>query len=343
MTTTIGVLGAGSWGASLASLLSQKGLDVTLWEYNPDQAKQLVAWRSLKFFPHLVIPKEITITSDLRETCENKDFIVVVVPSHVLRNAVHELSLLSLDLSRTTVVTATKGIENTSLKRMSEVIAEELPQVSGRIVALSGPTHAEEVIQRIPTVATVASLNQQAALDAQQLFLTGFFRIYTNTDIIGVEIGGAIKNIFSIAAGICDGLGLGDNTKAALVTRGLREMVSLGVKMGGQPSTFFGLAGLGDLVVTAFSQHSRNRALGEKVGKGKSLPDSEKELIMVAEGVKTTKSAYELGRKYGIELPIVEQVYEVLYNGKAPQNAVEELMMRETKPEAKLNLGELII
>jgi glycerol-3-phosphate dehydrogenase (NAD(P)+) len=336
MTQNIGVLGAGSWGVTLAALLHEKGHRTTVWEFNPEQAKHIASWRTLKFFPYLTIPKEITVTNDLRQACEDKDLLLFAVPSHTFRAVARQVAALKADLSSTLIVSATKGIENTTLNRMSEIITQELPAAENRIVALSGPTHAEEVSQKIPTAVTAASLNTAAAQAAQEAFLTPYFRVYTHTDIIGVETGGALKNIFAIAAGISDGLGLGDNTKAALVTRGLRELTRLGVRMGGQEATFFGLAGLGDLIVTAFSRHSRNRAMGEKIGKGKSLDDAEKELIMVAEGIRTTRSAYELGKRFGIELPIIREVYAVIYENKSPKDAVTGLMMREAKPEMEL-------
>jgi glycerol-3-phosphate dehydrogenase (NAD(P)+) len=251
------------------------------------------------------------------------------------------VALIDPQLSGTIFVSATKGIENNTLKRISEIIAEELPAADSRIVALSGPTHAEEVAQKLPATATVASVDPNTAAVCQQAFMTPYFRIYTHADIVGVETGAALKNIFAIAAGICDGLGLGDNAKAALATRGLREIVRLGVKMGGQPSTFFGLTGLGDLLVTCFSRHSRNRAMGEKIGKGKPLAQAEQELIMIAEGVRTTRSAYELGKRYGIELPIIDQVYKVLYEAKPPRDAVTELMQRDAKPEFRIDGVEL--
>ena len=335
MNKNIAVLGAGSWGATLASLLHEKGHSVTLWEFNPDQAKELSSWRALSFFPHLTIPKDITITSDLKSTVNNKDLIVFAVPSHTLRAVAKNMSPFGSELASTMIVSATKGIENGSLKTMSEVIADEIPMVLERTAVLSGPTHAEEVSQKIATSAAIASKNIEISRACQDIFSTPFFRIYTLTDIKGVETGAALKNVFAIASGICDGLGLGDNTKAALVTRGLRELVKLGVKLGGQPQTFMGLTGLGDLIVTCFSRHSRNRAIGEKIGRGKSLGEAEKELVMVAEGVKTAKSAYELGKLFNIELPIIEQVYQVLYEGKAPKNAVNDLMTRKLKTESE--------
>ncbi|OGS18540.1 MAG: glycerol-3-phosphate dehydrogenase [Elusimicrobia bacterium RIFOXYA2_FULL_50_26] len=343
MSNSIGVLGAGSWGCTLAALLAEKGNSVTLWEFNHKQAEELDRWRSLSFFHYVNLPKEIVITSTLKEAIENKDFIIFTLPSHTVRAVAGAIAGEGVNLSNTIIITASKGIENETLKRMSEIIAETLPATRDKIVALSGPTHAEEVAQKIATAATVASLNSDAAAKCQELLSTAHLRVYTHTDIAGVETGGALKNIFAIAAGICDGLGLGDNTKAALVTRGMREMVRLGMQLGGQPSTFFGLTGMGDLIVTCFSTHSRNRALGEKVGKGKSLSQSERELIMIAEGVRTSRSARELALKYNLELPIIEKVYQVLYEDKSPLVAVQELMQRESKQETELVVGTITI
>lgn len=336
MTTTVAVLGAGSWGVTLAGLLHEKGCHVTLWEFNDAQAKALAASRSLSFFPHAKIPAGMAITSDLAAACGQAQYILFAVPSHTLRSVARLLSDTNLPLTDTIIVSATKGIEVNSLKRMSEVISAELPAVGNRIVALSGPSHAEEVAQKQPAAIVVASINSQSAERCQELFMTPQFRVYTNTDIIGVETGAALKNIFAIAAGILDGIGLGDNAKAAMVTRGLKELVKLGVAMGGRQQTFFGLTGLGDLIVTCFSQHSRNRALGEKIGQGKTLTCAEKEIIMVAEGVKTAQSAFELGKHYGLELPIIHQVYSILYEGKSPKDSVKALMMRDAKPEMEL-------
>ena len=252
MNKNIAVLGAGSWGATLAALLQEKGHTVTLWEFNTEQAKELSSWRALSFFPHLTIPKDITITSDLKDAVKNKDIVVFVVPSHTLRKVAKDVAALGTEITNTIIVTATKGIENGTLSTMSEIIAEEIPQAAGRIAALSGPTHAEEVSQKIATSAAIASKNRDIAEKCQDVFMTPYFRIYTLSDIKGVETGAALKNVFAIASGICDGLGLGDNTKAALVTRGLRELTRLGVRMGGQPSTFMGLTGLGDLIRNMF-------------------------------------------------------------------------------------------
>ncbi|HBU68979.1 MAG TPA: glycerol-3-phosphate dehydrogenase [Elusimicrobia bacterium] len=343
MTLKIGVLGAGSWGTTIANLLFEKGCSVTLWEFDEKKARELAMFRSLSFFPYITLSKELIITSDISSAVKNMDFVVFVVPSHTLRATAKKVSACGADLKNTVIVSATKGIENTTLKRMSEILEEELGSGTKGVAVLSGPTHAEEVAKKIPTAATAASKNEAAARAAQELFLCDYFRVYSSPDIAGVETGAALKNVLAIAAGICDGLALGDNTKAALVTRGLREIAALGIKMGGNPSTFFGLSGLGDLIVTAFSKHSRNRGLGEKIGAGKTLSESEKEIIMVAEGVKTSKSAVELAKKYSIQLPIIEQVYRILYENKSPREALMELMSREAKSETVLEIGRLCI
>ncbi|MEI8218865.1 MAG: NAD(P)H-dependent glycerol-3-phosphate dehydrogenase [Elusimicrobiota bacterium] len=338
MKTTVAVLGAGSWGVTLAKLLYDKGCAVTLWEFNEAQSATLAKTRSLRFFPHVKLPDDMPITSDMFTACSSANYILFAVPSHTLRSVARRLSSTGIALTDTIIISATKGIENNSLKRMSEIISDELPAAGNRIVALSGPSHAEEVAQKHPTAIVVASNNSQAAERCQDLFMTPHFRVYTNTDIIGVEIGASLKNIFAIAAGIIDGINLGDNAKAAMVTRGLTELMKLGIAMGGRQQTFAGLTGLGDLIVTCFSRHSRNRALGEKIGQGKTLTCAEQELIMVAEGVKTTQSAFELGKRYGLELPIIHQVYRILYEGTPPAESVKSLMMRDSKPEMELYL-----
>ncbi len=343
MKKTIAVLGAGSWGLTLAELLNNNGHAVTVWEYNADAAARLERERSLSFFPQLKLHTDISVTADIAAACAEKDFILLVVPSHAFRATIQALKRSGADTSKSVFVSATKGIENDSLKRMSQIIAEEIPDAARRIVVLSGPTHAEEVQARIPTAATLASINSKTAEAAREILSTSYFRLYTHNDVIGVETGAALKNILAIASGICDGLGLGDNTKAALVTRGLREMVKLGVTMGGQPTTFFGLTGLGDLIVTCFSKHSRNRAMGEKLGRGEKASDAERELIMVAEGVKTSRSAYDLAKKYQLDLPIINEVYRVLYEGKDPKEAVQGLMSRESKPESMPGVDGLVL
>ena len=333
MKVNIAVLGAGAWGTTLASILSDKKHGVTLWEFNPAQAEKIDKERKLSFFPVLKIPSDITITSNLKNACEGKDYILFAVPSHVLRSAAKQLAQLKLDLSKTYIISAVKGIENGTLKRMSEVLAEELGVKQGDITVLSGPTIAKEVALKMPAAATAASKNLKASKLCQDLFMTPYFRIYTNTDTAGVEAGGALKNVCAIAAGISDGLGMGNNAKSALITRGLRELAKLGIQMGAEPSTMFGLSGLGDLIVTSFSPDSRNRQLGEKLAAGKSVENAEREIIMVAEGVKTAQSAFELAKKFKLELPIINQIYDIIYNHKAPKAALQELMEREAKPE----------
>ena len=332
--TTVGVLGAGSWGITLANLLSQKGNTVKLWEFDPINASKLSKNRKLSFFHQAILSDEILVTSDIFTVADSVDFLLFVVPSHTLRSVAKTLKNSKANLKNTTIISAVKGIENLTLSLMTEIISEELGKsFDKRIVALSGPTHAEEVSLKIPTAAVSASKDIFSATKVQELFMTDYFRIYTQSDISGVQAAGALKNIYAIASGMCDGLALGDNTKAALITRALREIIKLGVKMGGEPSTFLGLAGLGDLMVTCFSKHSRNRALGEKLGLGQTLSAAEKDVLMVAEGVKTTKSAFDLAEKFGLDLPITKQIYLVLYKNKSPKDALQELMQRQAKPE----------
>ncbi|MCK9582315.1 MAG: NAD(P)-dependent glycerol-3-phosphate dehydrogenase [Endomicrobiales bacterium] len=332
--TTVGVLGAGSWGITLANLLAQKGNNVTLWEFDPINASKLSQSRKLSFFPQATLSKEIFVTSDIFTAANSADFLLFVVPSHTLRSVAKTLKRSNANLTNTTLISAVKGIENSTLSLMTEIILDELGEKNNeQIVAISGPTHAEEVSIKIPTAAVSASKDILAAIKVQELFMTDFFRIYTQSDITGVQTAGALKNIYAIAAGMCDGLALGDNTKAALITRALREMIKLGVKMGGDTSTYLGLAGLGDLMVTCFSKYSRNRTLGEKLGRGQTLSAAEKGVLMIAEGVKTTKSAFDLAEKFGLDLPITKQIYSVLYNNKPPKDALQELMLRQAKPE----------
>ncbi|MCB4790486.1 MAG: NAD(P)-dependent glycerol-3-phosphate dehydrogenase [Elusimicrobia bacterium] len=343
MPHKIAVLGAGAWGITLSSLLGEKGNAVTLWEFDPEQAKLLNEKRCLEFCSFAKIPENVNISSDLGQACEQKDFLVLALPSHVLRKVVQKISSFNLDLSKTILVSATKGIEEQSLMRMSEITKLELHQIANRIAVLSGPTIAKEVAEKMPTAVTIASEDTGVASTCQEVFMTNYFRVYTHSDVAGVEAGGSLKNVFAIASGICDGLNFGDNTKAALITRGLREMILLGTKIGGQPSTFFGLAGMGDLIVTCLSKHSRNRQLGEMVGKGLTAEKAQKDIIMIAEGVKTSRSAYQIGSKLKIELPIIEQVFQVLYCNKPPKLAVEELMLRGPKPEKSMEVGQIII
>lgn len=324
MKEKVAVLGAGSWGTALAILLANKGLDINLWEPFPDLAENLRQSRvNSKFLPGVPIPPQIFITSDLSEAVREVGIICMVLPSHVVREGARRLAKCEVPVDAV-VVTASKGIENVTNLRMSEVIASELP--NRKIVVLSGPSHAEEVSRNIPTSVVVASPDVGLARHIQGIFVAPNFRVYTSQDLVGVELGGALKNIIAIAAGICDGLGLGDNTKAALMTRGLAEIAKLGVAMGAKRATFAGLAGMGDLIVTCVSSHSRNRGLGEALGRGQRLQDVLKGMVMVAEGVRTTKSAYQLCRKYRVKMPITEAVYGILFNEDDPHSLVFALM-----------------
>lgn len=331
----IAVLGAGSWGTALAILLYSNGHDVTLWEFQEAAARKLDRIReNLQFLPGIAVPKGIHITSNLEEAITEKDMLVLAVPSHVVRSVAEQIGGFK-DGAVPIVVSVAKGIENNTLLRMTQVISEILSGVTDdRLAVLSGPSHAEEVSRQIPTAIVAASASMKTAEFVQTIFMNNYFRVYRSEDVIGVELGGALKNIIAIAAGICDGAGFGDNTKAALQPRGLVEMARLGVKMGADKMTFAGLSGMGDLIVTCMSRHSRNRYLGEQVGKGHKLQEVLDEMVMVAEGVRTTQSAYELSKKYQVEMPITEQAYYILFENKSPREAMYELMLRNPKSES---------
>jgi glycerol-3-phosphate dehydrogenase (NAD(P)+) len=289
----------------------------------------MAAGENKTFLPGIKIAKEIVLTLDAKSALRGTELVVLAVPSHGMRPICEKLrDYLPTDVP---VVSVAKGIENGTGARMSEVIAEVLK--TEHIVVLSGPSHAEEVGRGIPTAVVAASLQAQHAVLAQKAFMNERFRIYTHDDIIGVELGGALKNVIAIAAGACDGIGFGDNTKAALCTRGLTEMTRLGVALGARRETFFGLSGVGDLIVTAFSRHSRNRGFGERLGKGETLEQIVASTQMVAEGVKTAKSAWQLAQRHGVDVPITREVHAILYEGKPPKQAVRDLMTREAKPE----------
>lgn len=328
----ISVLGAGSWGTTLACLLADNTHQVYLWEINKQAAEKLDKERIIPFIGGAIIPENVTISSDLNIIKET-EAVLFVVPSHFLRSTVNSIKSLNIDLGKKLVISATKGIENETLLRVSQIIEEFYPNTKDKIVALSGPSHAEEVSKKIPTVVTAASKDENLAVKVRDLFINDYFRVYTQSDIIGVELGASLKNVFAIAGGIIDGLNFGDNTKAAIVSRGLKELVRLGVALGGKEQTFYGLSGIGDLMVTCFSKHSRNRNLGEMLAKGKTLQQAEQDLKMVAEGVNTCISAYNLGKKLNIELPIINQIYEVLFKNKDAKQAVYDLMTRTPKAE----------
>jgi glycerol-3-phosphate dehydrogenase (NAD(P)+) len=329
----IAILGAGNWGTALGILLTEKGHAVTLWEIDAEQAAVLQEEReNRRFLPGFPFPENLCATSVLEEALDAPEMVVFAVPSHTVRSvAVHAGKHLSGEVVLVSVV---KGIEKDSLKRMSEVIEENVKvSPGGSVVALSGPSIAHEVIRRIPTTVVAASRELEVARSVQQIFSTPFFRVYSNPDIVGVELGGAVKNVIVIAAGICDGMGLGANTKAALLTRGLAEIKRLGLSMGAREETFAGLSGMGDLITTAFSTHSRNRHVGEELGRGRALPEILGEMVMVAEGVKTTQSVMQLARAHAVDMPITREIHQVLFEGKSPEQGVRDLMTRELKVE----------
>jgi glycerol-3-phosphate dehydrogenase (NAD(P)+) len=334
----ITILGGGSWSIALSVLLAGKSHAVRMWEFDKKDAAMLAKQREhSRKLPGIKIPAGVVITNDIREAFESAEYVLCVVPSQTMRSTckavVAGVDRAALDKIKGWVI-ASKGIECGTLKLMSEVLLDEIPGLSaGRIVVLSGPSLAAEVSHGIPTTVVAASKNLDLALKVQKEFSTPTFRIYTNTDVTGVELAASVKNVIALAAGICDGLGLGDNTKGALLTRGMAEIVRLGAKMGAQEQTLFGLAGIGDLITTCISRHSRNRNLGELIASGLSLKDALERTIMVAEGVETARSVHELAKKYDIEMPISDEVYKALFEGTSAKEAVRNLMVREFKPE----------
>lgn len=329
----ISVLGAGGWGTTLAVLLHYNGHNVTLWEYNRSYAKELLKKReNTRYLPGVKIPNEILITHDLGEASDDKNLIVLAVPSQFLRGVVDKIKYS--DIKNSILVSVSKGIENKSLLTMSLMLKDVHPDLdASQLGALSGPSHAEEVSKRIPTAVVAASKDYETATTIQAAFTTSYFRVYSSTDILGVELGGAFKNVIAIGAGIIDGAGFGDNTKAAIMTRGVAEISRLGLALGAQPETFAGLSGMGDLIVTCMSRHSRNRFVGEQIGKGKTLKQVLKQMDMVAEGVETSRSASQLAKKYEVETPITNEVYKILFEDKDPIKATTDLMTRDMKTE----------
>ncbi|MCX5694491.1 MAG: NAD(P)-dependent glycerol-3-phosphate dehydrogenase [Candidatus Omnitrophica bacterium] len=326
----IAILGDGGWGTTLAILLTKKGYPVTLWGAFADYAKTMLKTRyNPKFLPGIKIPQQINITSNIKSAVTDKEIIVLAIPSQYTRATLKKIS--GLFAKKTIFLCVTKGVEVSSSRRMSEVIQAELGPV--KLAVLSGPTIASEVAKEIPTTAVVASNNKQIRKIIQSVFSTKRFRVYTNPDVIGVELGGSLKNVIAIACGVSDGLGFGTNTKAAILTRGLAEISRLGKAMGAKPDTLSGISELGDLVTTCISKQSRNRSVGELIGKGKSLKEIYRNMQMVAEGVPTAKSAYALSLKYRIDMPITREVYRVLYKNKSPAQAVNDLMTRKSKEE----------
>lgn len=330
MNKDISVIGAGSWGTALAILLAKAGYKVKMWSCFDKEIEMINEIREHKEkLPGIKIPYGVLCTGDIEESLHDSNVVVMVVPSHTIReNAKNISNYIKKD---TVIVNCSKGIETETGLRLSQVIKEEIPDVN--VVTLSGPSHAEEVANGIPTTVVAASENIEAAEFIQDIFMTPLFRVYTNSDVIGVEIGGALKNVIALCAGISDGLGFGDNTKAALMTRGLAEISRLGISMGANPQTFAGLSGIGDLIVTCTSMHSRNRRAGILIGQGKTPDEAMKEVKMVVEGVTTTKAAYSLAKKRNVVMPITFEAYEVLFNGKDARSTVNDLMMRNKKDE----------
>jgi len=326
------VLGAGSWGTTLALILNQNQHQVTCWSFDKNDIISInKSGVNKKFLPGIAIPREISFTNDLDYCIKEAEVVIVAIPSHAVRSVISTLSLKKQ--SDLIWVNVAKGIENNTLLRVSEVIAEAGKISPDKIAVLFGPTHAEEVSRKIPSAIVSASVNRKTATLVQDLFMTDYLRVYANLDITGVELGGALKNIIALAAGICDGAGFGDNTKAALITRGLVEINRIGVNLGANPDTFAGLSGMGDLIVTCTSKHSRNRYVGEEIGKGRKLKAVLEEMVMVAEGVKTTASAHELSLREKVEMPITHQVYLTLFDDKPPIEAMKDLMTRDPKVE----------
>ncbi|WP_321367791.1 NAD(P)H-dependent glycerol-3-phosphate dehydrogenase [uncultured Desulfuromusa sp.] len=333
MEKKIAVIGAGSWGTTLANLLANKGCQVTLWCYEKDLAPRIEKNRiNDLYLPEVNLSENLRATNDLKSAIADKQLLLFVTPSQSTRHVLQEM-LPNLK-PETIIVSASKGIENDSLMLLSQVFEDLLPEkMHSQLGFLSGPSFANEVSSGMPTAVVAASRDAAVATEIQKIFSTEVFRVYTHNDIIGVELGGAMKNVIALAAGVADGLGFGHNTRAALITRGLAEMTRLGIKLGGTAETFAGLAGMGDLVLTCTGDLSRNRSVGIELGKGRKLDEILGGMQMIAEGVKTTLSAYQLADRLGVDVPIIEQMYLILYQNKDPRKAVSDLMLRDLKPE----------
>ena len=322
----VSVIGAGSWGTALALLLCKNGHDVTVWSYKEEEVRTLSEKREhVSKLPGVKIPNEIFFTADLKEAVEGKDVVVLAVPSIHVRNTAKKMN--AYVKGGQILVDVAKGIEEDTLMTLSQQIKEEIPQAD--VAVLSGPSHAEEVGRGLPTTCVVGAKTKKTAEYLQEAFMSDVFRVYTSPDMLGMELGGSLKNVIALAAGIADGLGYGDNTKAALITRGIAEISRLGVAMGGKLESFTGLTGIGDLIVTCASVHSRNRKAGYLMGQGKSMQEAMDEVQMVVEGVFSTKAAVKLAHKYQVSMPIIEQVNAVLFEGKNPAEAVKDLMLRD--------------
>lgn len=327
----IGILGAGSWGTALAILLHDNGHDVTVWSIHEKEVEMLNTTRRHESkLPGVEIPEGILFTTDMKETMSDKDVCVLAVPSPFIRSTCQKMK--SYVRAGQIIVNVAKGIEESTLYTLTDIIEEEMPYADACV--LSGPSHAEEVSRRLPTTCVVSARTRKTAEYLQSVFVSPVFRVYISPDMLGIELGGALKNVIALAAGTADGLGYGDNTKAALITRGIAEIARLGIKMGGKPETFYGLTGIGDLIVTCASVHSRNRKAGYLIGKGYTMEEAMKEVQMVVEGVYSARAALALAIKYQVEMPIVEQVNKVLFENKNAEQAVKELMLRDKKIES---------
>ncbi|CEH35474.1 NAD(P)H-dependent glycerol-3-phosphate dehydrogenase [Romboutsia lituseburensis] len=324
------ILGAGSWGSALGLVLAKKGYQVNMWTLSEEQAEKINRTReNIDYLPGVLFPNNITLTTDIENAIKDSKIIVLAVPSQAIRSVCKQIKTFVNDDQ--IIVDVAKGLEKGTGLRLSQVCEQELP--NNPYVTLSGPSHAEEVAKDIPTTVVVASKDLEIAQSVQDIFMSPKFRVYTNPDIVGVELGGALKNIIAFGAGICDGLGYGDNAKAALMTRGIREIGRLGQAMGANSSTFAGLSGIGDLIVTCTSMHSRNRRAGILIGEGKNLEETLKEVKMVVEGITATEVAYEVAKDLKIDMPITNAIYSVLHNGSNPNEVVIELMMRNKTHE----------
>lgn len=325
----ITILGGGSWGIALAVLLHKNGHEITIWSKLEPEIEMLKTNHEHKMLPGVKLPEDVVYTLDVKEAVEGKDLLVMAVASSFTRSTANLIAPYVAKGQK--IVNVAKGIEENTLMTLSQIIEQEIPQAD--VAVLSGPSHAEEVGRGLPTTIVVGAKSKKTAEYIQNLFMSEVFRVYTSPDILGMELGGALKNVVALAAGIADGLGYGDNTKAALITRGITEISRLGTAMGGRAETFSGLTGIGDLIVTCASMHSRNRRAGILIGQGKTYEEAMEEVKMVVEGVYSAKAAMGLAKKYNIQLPIIEQVNKVLFEGKSPEQAVKDLMLRDKKIE----------
>ncbi len=327
---TIGIIGAGSWGLALSVLLHNNGHHVKIWSYLTSDTDMIRSAHELPSkLPGVKIPEEVFVTSDMQEAISGADLLIFVSPSNVIRPTAQKMKPCVPEGMM--IVNAAKGIEEGTMMTMTEILREEIPQAN--VAVISGPSHAEEVARGMPTTIVIGAGDEQTARRLQKVFMSPVFRVYISSDLIGIEVGAALKNVIALAAGIADGMGYGDNAKAALITRGMVEISRLGIRMGGKAETFSGLTGIGDLIVTCASMHSRNRRAGILIGQGYSMEEAMKEVDMVVEGVYSAKSALALAQKYDVELPIIEQVNKILFEGKDPREAVSDLMLRDSGVE----------